>query len=82
MPGWLAARHPFFPVLSGLPLYSQVLSADPGKPAFPLVFTEGCEVVIPKFTEAVSRIYSYNKDTATTGLLIASQGLITRFTYK
>ena len=70
------------PILSGRTLLSQCLSVDPGRPAWPLVFTDGCAVLIPKRIEPVSRIYALSDDTATSGKVNLMYGMVTRFAYR
>ena len=76
-----AVNTPHNPTLWGVPLYIQTFSADPGNPALPLVFTNGCKVTMPTFTPPVCRIYKRGSDTVTSGSVNLTCGLVTRFSY-
>ncbi len=71
---------PKSPFLAGMKIYTQFLSADPGRAPLPAVFTDGCAITIPG-NVPVCRIYSYGNPNALTGSKTGSYGLVTRFTY-
>jgi len=66
------------PLFAGTPTYHQVFSADPGKPAFPFVFTNGASLAIP-LHQSVCRIYASGTDSAVSGSIDVPFGLVTRF---
>jgi len=68
------------PAMAGMKIYSQFFCSDPGRTPLPVVFTDGCAVLVPG-NVPVCRIYSYGNSSATTGSKTSAYGLVTRFTY-